>query len=131
MKRVVFGIEGGANGRCDRFGWRGGPIRRHGLLPSTASKTEVVDILSLLWGKLYGPEYVHRLRRGVARHLKRPHRFLCFTSDATGLAPMVLRLMGFKPYMFCFVLACFLRSFAANNSVDKLVCGVVRTRRDF
>jgi hypothetical protein len=50
---------------------------------------EVVNILSLKWGKLYGPEYVNRLRRGVARHLKRPHRFVCFTSDATGLDPEV------------------------------------------
>ena len=50
---------------------------------------EVVNILCLKWGKLYGPEYVNRLRRGVARHLKRPHRFVCFTSDGTGLDPEV------------------------------------------
>ena len=48
-----------------------------------------MDILSLLWGKLYGPEYVHRLRQGVARHLKRAQRCVCFTSDATGLDPEV------------------------------------------
>jgi hypothetical protein len=37
------------------------------------------------WGRLYGPEYVNHLRAGVARHLQRPHRFVCFTDDAAGL----------------------------------------------
>lgn len=37
------------------------------------------------WGTLYGPEYVNNLARGVQRHLKRPHRFVCFTDDETGL----------------------------------------------
>jgi hypothetical protein len=30
-------------------------------------------------GTRYGAEYVYRLRDGVARHLKRPHRFVCLT----------------------------------------------------
>ena len=38
------------------------------------------------WGKLYGPEYVNHLRAGVATHLSRPHRFVCFTDDASGLS---------------------------------------------
>ena len=37
------------------------------------------------WGSMYGPEYVNRLRAGVARHLPRAHRFVCFTDDTTGL----------------------------------------------
>jgi hypothetical protein len=37
------------------------------------------------WGKAYGPEYVNRLRNGVARNLRYPHRFICFTDDATGI----------------------------------------------
>nr|WP_246849565.1 hypothetical protein [Rubellimicrobium arenae] len=41
------------------------------------------------WGRLYGPDYVNNLRRGVARHLSRPHRFICFTDDAGGLDPEV------------------------------------------
>ena len=41
------------------------------------------------WGRLYGADYVNNLRAGVARHLKRPHRFVCFTDDASGLAPEV------------------------------------------
>lgn len=44
-----------------------------------------VTIICIKWGTLYGPEYVNNLRRGVARHLKRPHRFVCFTDDASGL----------------------------------------------
>ena len=41
------------------------------------------------WGSMYGPEYVNHLREGVSRHLRRPHRFVCFTDDATGLRPDV------------------------------------------
>jgi hypothetical protein len=44
-----------------------------------------VNIICMKWGTLYGPEYVNFLRAGVARHLKRPHRFVCFTDDAAGL----------------------------------------------
>lgn len=51
--------------------------------------SSVVNILTLKWGTLYGANYVNNLRRGVARHLKRPHRFVCFTDDATGLDPEV------------------------------------------
>jgi hypothetical protein len=32
-------------------------------------------------GDKYGPEYVTRLRDGVARHLAAPHNFVCFTDD--------------------------------------------------
>lgn len=42
-------------------------------------------ILCMKWGTLYGPDYVNNLARGVRRHLHRPHRFICFTDDATGL----------------------------------------------
>lgn len=44
-----------------------------------------VNVICIKWGSLYGPEYVNNLRRGVAKHLKRPHRFVCFTDDTTGL----------------------------------------------
>lgn len=33
------------------------------------------------WGDKYGPEYVERLRKGVARHLRQPYRFVCFTPE--------------------------------------------------
>lgn len=45
----------------------------------------MVNVICMKWGKLYGPEYVNFLRAGVARHLSLPHRFVCFTDDATGL----------------------------------------------
>lgn len=44
-----------------------------------------LNILCMKWGALYGPEYVNNLAAGVRRHLDRPHRFICFTDDATGL----------------------------------------------
>ncbi|WP_299550642.1 hypothetical protein [uncultured Tateyamaria sp.] len=48
--------------------------------------TDPVLILTMKWGTLYGPKYVNRLARGVSRHLARPHRFICFTDDTTGLS---------------------------------------------
>ncbi len=45
-----------------------------------------VNVVCMKWGKLYGPDYVNHLRTGVARHLARPHRFVCFTDDASGLS---------------------------------------------
>lgn len=48
-----------------------------------------VNVVCMKWGSLYGPEYVDHLRAGVARHLKRPHRFVCFTDDGAGLRPDV------------------------------------------
>ncbi len=42
-------------------------------------------ILTMKWGDLYGPHYVNNLAHGVRRHLNRPHRFICFTDDASGL----------------------------------------------
>ena len=48
-----------------------------------------VTIICMKWGSMYGPEYVNHLREGVSRHLRRPHRFVCFTDDASGLRPDV------------------------------------------
>ena len=44
---------------------------------------ESVNIVTLKWGTLYGPEYVNRLYNGIQRHLNRPFRFICFTDDTT------------------------------------------------
>ncbi len=44
-----------------------------------------INILTMKWGTMYGPEYVNRLAAGVSRHLTLPHRFICFTDDSTGL----------------------------------------------
>lgn len=45
----------------------------------------LVNVICMKWGTKYGPEYVNRLYHGVTRHLKRKHRFVCFTDDATGI----------------------------------------------
>ena len=45
----------------------------------------MVNVICMKWGSMYGPEYVNHLRAGVARHLRRPHRFVCFTDDGSGL----------------------------------------------
>lgn len=37
----------------------------------------------------FGPESVNTLRSMVRRHFDRPHRFVCFTDDTTGLDPCV------------------------------------------
>ncbi len=44
-------------------------------------------VLCMKWGNMYGPEYVNRLKNGVARNLIYPHRFICFTDDAEGIDP--------------------------------------------
>ena len=41
------------------------------------------------WGTLYGSHHANRLRAMVARHLDRPHRFVCLTDDTTGLHPAI------------------------------------------
>ena len=46
---------------------------------------ERVNVVCTKWGTLYGPHYVNRLHAMVRRHLARPHRFVCFTDDASGL----------------------------------------------
>lgn len=45
----------------------------------------MATIVCMKWGTKYGPEYVRRLRAMVRRHLARPHQFICFTDNATGL----------------------------------------------
>lgn len=47
----------------------------------------MLTVTCMKWGTKYGPHYVNRLHAGVRRWLDRPFRFLCFTDDATGLAP--------------------------------------------
>lgn len=43
-------------------------------------------ILTMKWGTLYSAADVNRLAAQVRRHLGRPHRFICFTDNAEGLA---------------------------------------------
>jgi hypothetical protein len=50
---------------------------------------QTVNVICMKWGTKYGPEYVNVLARMVARHLKRPHRFVCFTERTDGIDPGV------------------------------------------
>lgn len=64
--------------------------------------TDLVNVLCIKWGKKYGPEYVNILRSMVARHLKRPHRFVCLTDDADGIDASVevkpIPMVGFSEF---------------------------------
>ena len=42
-------------------------------------------VVCLKWGDGYGPEYVNRLSRGVARALSPPFRIVCFTDNPAGI----------------------------------------------
>lgn len=44
-----------------------------------------VNIICMKWGAKYDATNVNRLRGMVKRHLSRPHRFVCFTDNATGV----------------------------------------------
>ena len=47
--------------------------------------SDVVNVICMKYWTRYGPHYVNRLRNMVSRHLPRPHRFVCFTEDPTGI----------------------------------------------
>jgi hypothetical protein len=47
----------------------------------------MATVLCMKWGTVYGPDYVNKLHGMVARHLARPHRFLCLTDDTSGIEP--------------------------------------------
>lgn len=54
------------------------------------------------WGSKYGPEYVERLRAGVARNLSQPHEFRVFTPEPedehlTQIPGCFARLRAFDP----------------------------------
>lgn len=51
--------------------------------------SEAVNVICMKWGRKFGAEHVDNLRSGVVRHLKRPHRFVCFTDDPRDLHPGV------------------------------------------
>jgi len=50
---------------------------------------ETVNVLCMRWGTIYSSDDVNRLAAQVRRHLPRPHRFVCFTDDSTGLDPRI------------------------------------------
>ena len=44
-----------------------------------------LTVVCVRWGDKYGVEYVERLEAGVRRHLRRRHRFVCYTDDVGAL----------------------------------------------
>ena len=51
----------------------------------TGKRMTITTCICLKFGTRYGPEYVNRLRGGLARHTTSRLRFLCMTDDAKGL----------------------------------------------
>ena len=47
--------------------------------------SEVANVVCIKWGEKYPAYYVNRLYAGVARFMRRPFRFLCFTDRAEGI----------------------------------------------
>lgn len=80
-------------------------------------------------GTKYGPEYVERLRAGVARHLSRPHRFVCLTdrpADLPGIDVVDISAFGLKGWWGKMALL----DFASRSSdrviffdLDMVMCG--------
>lgn len=54
-------------------------------MKDSVQKEIPVNVICMKWGSLYSADYVNNLKAGVARHLKRPHRFACFTDDPSGI----------------------------------------------
>lgn len=51
--------------------------------------TATVTVVCMKWGTAYSSRYVNILRAMTARHLARPHRFVCLTDDTAGLHPEI------------------------------------------
>jgi len=52
----------------------------------------MLNVVCVKWGNWchpYGADYVNALAESIRRHLTLPHRFLCFTDDASGLDPCI------------------------------------------
>ena len=49
----------------------------------------MLNVVCLKHGTKYGPEYVNKLYNMVQRHLRMPHRFVCFTDDPADLNPSI------------------------------------------
>ena len=47
-------------------------------------------IISMKWGKRYGPEFVNRLNKSIKKHSKRPTQLICFTDDLNGIDHQII-----------------------------------------
>lgn len=77
----------------------------------------MLTCLTWRWGNKYGPEYVERLRSGIARNLTMPHRFLCVGDDI----PIEDReLLAFRDGCYCRLRA-FDPEWQAKHNIEQLV----------
>lgn len=86
-----------------------------------------VNVICMKWGKVFGPEYVNRLYRGVQRNLEGDLRFLCVTDDRIGLRPEV-EVIDYRPGDFEARLAAALQKAPRRGPMQKLAmqrCGLV------
>jgi hypothetical protein len=67
-----------------------------------------LTILTFWWGDKYSPLYVDRLARGVARHLRQPHRFICVHGRGMVPPPDVETALLADPGL-CTIPGCFAR----------------------
>lgn len=51
--------------------------------------TAIANVVCMKWGDKYPAYYVNRLHAGVARFMRRPFRFLCFTDRPEDIVPGV------------------------------------------
>ncbi|HWV44117.1 hypothetical protein [Pseudorhodoplanes sp.] len=64
----------------------------------------MLTVLTWWWGQKYGPEYVYRLKAGLERHLKQPHRFLCVTDrELEGVETTPIKDPGLTKHPGCIV----------------------------
>ncbi len=47
------------------------------------------NVICMKWGTKFSAEYVNILYYNVKKNLKRPHRFICFTEDSSGIQPEI------------------------------------------
>jgi hypothetical protein len=56
---------------------------------SPSADGAIRNVVTLKWGKLYGPDYVNRLASSVRRHTTGAVNIVCFTDDPSGIDPSV------------------------------------------
>lgn len=85
----------------------------------------MLTICTWLWGQKYGPDYVEKLKAGVARNLTLPHRFVCVT-DRTDVSCGTIPLPD--PELTNVRDGCWARlrmfdpEWQARHDIDRLVC---------
>lgn len=85
-------------------------------------------------GSAYGPEYVHRLRAGIARYYPRPHRFVCITDNGKAMNGCerleVADLPGWWAKMAVFDTSWRRHAKVVYLDLDTVVCGDLRPLAD-